>query len=97
MELSTSTLSIGECCPAVIVFTMDIYKQTKKYYKFLRNSLEGINKKKDSSLFVSWDGNKMSSSMVTGQIRPYWGKSVGFTERQPTFNVKIRKFAITKA
>ncbi|XP_066925272.1 uncharacterized protein [Clytia hemisphaerica] len=83
--------------PANIVLELNLYKESKYYLKYFRNSLEDIERKKTSPFFVSWNGNKMSSSMVTGQIKSYWGKSVGHTEKKPTFHgTKVRKYAVTK-
>eukprot|EP00111_Clytia_hemisphaerica_P021907 TCONS_00064402-protein len=83
--------------PANLVFTPELYHETENYVKYMRNSLDGISKTKECPVFVSWSGNKMSSSMVTTQMKSFWGKSVGFTERNPNFSAtKARKFAVTK-
>uniref|UniRef100_A0A7M5V265 Uncharacterized protein n=2 Tax=Clytia hemisphaerica TaxID=252671 RepID=A0A7M5V265_9CNID len=83
--------------PCVIALEDDLYKALKIYIKYFRNKLEGINRSKTSPVFVSWSGNKMSSSMVTGQIKSYWSKCVGLTANKPTFSTtKVRKFAVTK-
>ncbi|XP_066916088.1 uncharacterized protein [Clytia hemisphaerica] len=83
--------------PCVISLTAELYKSAKVYIRHMRNKLDGVDKSKTSPVFVSWNGNKMSSSMVTGQIKSFWTKCVGLTEKKPTFNAtKVRKYAVTK-
>jgi len=83
--------------PAVLTFPVTLYQEAEKYLQHFRNALDGIAKGKDSSFFVSWNGNQMSSSMVTTQLHSFWGKTVGHTSIKPRFNAtKVRKFAVTK-
>ena len=84
--------------PAIIVFTSDLYKEARTYVQYMRNKLEGINcVDKSATVFLSWSGRKMSSSMVTAQINSFWGKAVGHSLDRPRINATlVRKSAVSK-
>lgn len=83
--------------PACIVVTYDLYLDMCTYVQKIRNKLDGIDAGKNSNVFVSWSGSKMSSSMVTAQINSFWGKAVGHTENRPHVSANlVRKSAVSK-
>ena len=83
--------------PAVLSFSKKLFEEANTFLTHFRNKLEGIDTKDDANFFVSWNGNAMSSSMVTMQLHSFWGKTVGHSDERPRFNAtKVRKFAVTK-
>ena len=88
--------------PACIVATSELYEDLLIYVHKMRNKLEGMDNgrsdsKKETYVFISWSGSKMSSSMVAGQINSFWGKAVGHTQDRPRVNANlVRKSAVSK-
>lgn len=83
--------------PAVLSFSKDLLYEAEIYFNHFRNELDGTFTANSSKFFVSWNGNTLSSSMVTTQLNSFWGKTVGHTVEKPRFNAtKVRKFAVTK-
>ena len=84
--------------PAVLSFSKNLFDEANTYMSYFRNKLDGINTGDNAKVFVSWNGNTMSSSMVTMQLKSFWGRSVGNSDETQRFNAtKVRKFAVTKA
>ena len=84
--------------PAIMCFSTQLYNEATVYFRYFRNKLQDIGEGKPrGSFFVSWDGKKMSSSMVSAQINSFWNKAVGRTEKRPRVNATlIRKSCVTK-
>ena len=72
--------------PAVLSFSRNLAEKAENYLTNFRNELDGISTKNTSKFFVSWNGNTLSSSMVTTQLNSFWGKTVGHTVEKPKFN-----------
>ena len=84
--------------PCVIVFTFDLYQEAQIVLNHFRNSLDDIDHEKEKSkFFVSWNGKRMSSCMVSSQLNSFWGKAVGHTQEIPRINATlVRKSAVSK-
>jgi len=81
--------------PAVLVFTSSLYNEANLFLSRFRNKLLGL--ENAASFFISWNGKKLASFMVTTQLNSFWGKAVGHTEDRPRFNATmVRKYAVTK-
>ena len=68
------------------------------YIQNIRNRLDGIDDTiKEPPVFVSWSGNKMSSSMVSAQKNSFWAKAVGHMDNRLRDNPNlVRKSAVSK-
>jgi len=83
--------------PATLCFSSTLYSEAEKYLVFFRNNLEGVSVQRTDPFFVSWQGKKMSSSMVTAQLNSFWNRAVGKTEQRSRFNATlVRKSCVTK-
>nr|XP_047124634.1 uncharacterized protein LOC124807122 isoform X2 [Hydra vulgaris]XP_047126611.1 uncharacterized protein LOC124807913 isoform X2 [Hydra vulgaris] len=78
--------------PAHIVLSHSLYFKVKKYIKFMRNMLDGVSKKDDSYVFLSWSGSPISSSMLSKQFSSFWQKGTGKSCLNPTI---VRKYTTT--
>ncbi|XP_057304499.1 uncharacterized protein LOC130641636 [Hydractinia symbiolongicarpus] len=92
--------TIATSGPATICFTANLYKESSIFFQHFRNRLEGLDDEKGSAnnpFFTSWSGNKMSSSMATGQLNSFWNKAVGRSLLRPRLNATlVRKTCVTK-
>jgi len=83
--------------PATLCFSHDLYTEAEKYLRLFRNNLDGVSTARTEPFFLSWQGKKMSSSMVTAQLNSFWNKAVGKTEARNRFNATlVRKSCVTK-
>ncbi|XP_057299124.1 uncharacterized protein LOC130629797 isoform X3 [Hydractinia symbiolongicarpus] len=80
--------------PAFITMTIETFKNLTNYIRYVRNSLQGINSGGKEPVFVSWAGNKMASSMVTGQLSSFWAQALGRDCGDLTTTL-VRKYATT--
>lgn len=82
--------------PAILCFTASLKEATDSYVYYCRNKLEGIGCEPHDAVFVSWCGNKMSSSMITSQLNSFWNRSVGKNPYRLRMHATlIRKSAVT--
>ena len=79
--------------PAILTMDNNIFKQLKIYVENVRNKLNGVNMHPDETVFVSWAGKRMDSSMVTGRLSSFWSQAL---EKEVNLNTTlVRKFAST--
>ena len=79
--------------PAIITMDCEVFQHLQIYVEKARNRLPGISKKSADTVFVSWTGRAMESSMITQQFQSFWGQALN---RPVSINTTIiRKFATT--
>ena len=54
--------------PAVIVFTPELYHKCRIFVQKIRNHLAGVMISGESVVFLSWNGNKMSSALFPQSV-----------------------------
>ena len=82
--------------PAHIAFSKELYENTSKNIQDVWNTLSGIGKEKVDSVFVSWGGSKMDSSLVTTQFNTFWSVAVGKSNSTRAINPTIvQKYTTT--
>lgn len=78
--------------PALISVTSELHEDMEAYLLW-RNKLSGIGKRHEDLFFVSWNGNRMTSSMVATQFRKFWNYALNITG--PINSTLVRKFTTT--
>ena len=79
--------------PAILTMDQTIFRDFKIYVEKLRNKLTGISMYHNDTVFVSWTGKEMDSSMVTSQLSSFWSQAIG---KDVSLNTMlVRKFAST--
>ena len=63
--------------PAHIACTEKIFNLLKLYVTHFRNKLEGISTSPQNTVFVSWNGGAMDSSLITTQFGTLWKRALG--------------------
>ena len=61
--------------PAAIVFTPELYHECRIFVQKIRNRLAGVMISCESFVFLSWNGNKMSSALLGDQFSSFFGKA----------------------
>ena len=79
--------------PSAIVSTV-LYSWIGIFVTKMRNTLKGAQNDDNQSIFLSWRGKCMTSSMVSGQINTFWSKSLGKDAQRMSAGL-IRKTAVT--
>ena len=80
--------------PAHIAFSAKNFKWLKTYLNKFRNQLDGIGTTPKHTVFVSWNGGLMDSSLITTQMGTFWKRALGNSSAKinPTL---VRKFTTT--
>lgn len=80
--------------PANVIFNANLYSQTEKYLHYFRNALAGVSTDESATLFTSWMGGKMDSSLTCTQFTSFWNRIQGKTGRCINSTV-VHKFTTT--
>ena len=80
--------------PASVVVSTVLYSWMGIFVRKMRNALKDAKIDDDESVFLSWSGKCMSSSMVSGQINSFWSKALGQNAKRMSATL-IRKTAVS--
>ena len=61
--------------PTAIVFTSQLYHECRIFIQKIRNMLVGVTKSGESCVFLSWNGNTMSSALIGDQFSSFFQKA----------------------
>ena len=61
--------------PAAIALTSQLYHECRIFIQKIRNMLVGVTKSGESCVFLSWNGNTMSSALIGDQFSSFFSKS----------------------
>ena len=80
--------------PAHIALSTKNFKWLNTYLNKFRNQLDGIDTNPKHTVFVSWNGGPMDSSLITTQMGTFWKRALGKSSAKinPTL---VRKFTTT--
>ena len=80
--------------PAHIALSAKNFKWLNTYLNKFRNQLDGIGTTPKHTVFVSWNGGPMDSSLITTQMGTFWKRALGNSSAKinPTL---VRRFTTT--
>ena len=92
--ISVKNHKTGYKGPAHIVCTAALFRELAVFKRNFRDKLEGITTRPKDTMFVSWTGGAMDSSLVTTQMGSFWKRALNKVSSKinPTL---VRKYTTT--
>ncbi|XP_047128536.2 uncharacterized protein LOC124809068 [Hydra vulgaris] len=81
--------------PANITFQHEVYKRVQMYINFVRQRLPDVNVRDCDPVFLSFNGSKMDSSMITTQFSSFWNRGLGLPIEDRMIPTVVQKYTTT--